>query len=237
MFFSISAFMYSFQMPHVCENKLQFLATYIIQRKQDPDKMSSNHQRCSGVLSARPGSYRIVNCVREYNSFAKRKINWIVQFVIIFSPQSPHSSQTEPPDSCARSQCLKRFFVWVLTAWSEKFVRAQYLHKPHIWHFKLFGGIFNGTKHLKRAYPSSTLEVRKNRIGTVLASTIEYVWSCSTGDKQDGLDTCVHLQGCRLTGVMETWWDNSCDWNVGMEGYMLLREDKQWTRGEGCVSD
>lgn len=55
------------------------------QRKQsDPDKMSSNFQSYSVVLSWRPCSYRVVNCVKEYNPFTRRKVNWVVQLVIIF---------------------------------------------------------------------------------------------------------------------------------------------------------
>lgn len=40
----------------------------------DPDKMSSNYQRYSIVLSSNPCSYRAVNYVKQYNPFARRKI-------------------------------------------------------------------------------------------------------------------------------------------------------------------
>ncbi|GAB0203667.1 hypothetical protein GRJ2_002832300 [Grus japonensis] len=43
---------------------------------------------------------------------------------------------------------------------------------------------------------------------------------------------CACLQGYDLTGIMETWWDVSYDWSIGMEGYRLFRKDRQGRRGE-----
>ncbi|GAB0205316.1 mitochondrial enolase superfamily member 1 [Grus japonensis] len=51
------------------------------------------------------------------------------------------------------------------------------------------------------------------------------------GNKQEELETCVCLQGYDLIGITETWWDSSCDWSVGMEGYRLFRKDRQGRRG------
>ena len=48
------------------------------------------------------------------------------------------------------------------------------------------------------------------------------------------------MQGYDLTGITETWWDGSCDWSVGMEGYRLFRKDRQGRQGGGvafCVND
>lgn len=36
----------------------------------------------------------------------------------------------------------------------------------------------------------------------------------------------VHLQEYDLIGIMETWWDGSHDWSVGMEGYRLFRKEE-----------
>ncbi|KAM9591177.1 uncharacterized protein ACIBXB_006074 isoform 2-T3 [Morphnus guianensis] len=55
------------------------------------------------------------------------------------------------------------------------------------------------------------------------------------GNKQEELDPCERLQGYDLIGIMETWWDGSYDWSVGMEGYRLFRKDRQGRR-EGCVA-
>ena len=35
------------------------------------------------------------------------------------------------------------------------------------------------------------------------------------------------MQSYDLTGIMETWWDGSYDWSVGMEEYRLFRKDRQ----------
>lgn len=69
--------MHSFAGPVCIKLKFWFLETYIIHKRMqtDPDKMSSNYQRYSVVLSSRPCSYRVVNCVKEYNPFTGRKIN------------------------------------------------------------------------------------------------------------------------------------------------------------------
>ena len=50
---------------------------------------------------------------------------------------------------------------------------------------------------------------------------------CSMGNKQEELEVCTCLQGYDLIGIMEMWWDGSCDWSVGMEGYRLFRKDRQ----------
>lgn len=44
---------------------------------------------------------------------------------------------------------------------------------------------------------------------------------------------CADLQGCDLTGIMEMWWNGSCAWNAGMEGYRLFRKGRQRRCGEG----
>jgi len=62
----------------------------------------------------------------------------------------------------------------------------------------------------------------------------------STENKQKELETCALLQGYDLIGIMKTWWADSYDWSVGMEGYRLLRKDRQGRQRGGvtlCVSD
>ncbi|GAB0196057.1 hypothetical protein GRJ2_002071000 [Grus japonensis] len=55
------------------------------------------------------------------------------------------------------------------------------------------------------------------------------------GNKQEELEPCVCLQGYDLIGITETWWDSSCDWSVGMEGYRLFRKDRHGRRGGGVA--
>ncbi|PKU40382.1 dtw domain-containing protein 2 [Limosa lapponica baueri] len=55
------------------------------------------------------------------------------------------------------------------------------------------------------------------------------------GNKQEELEVCAHLQGDDLIGITVTWWDGSCDWSVGMEGYRLFRKDRLGRRGGGVA--
>lgn len=93
-----------FKWPFCINLKFSFLATYVIcKRKQnDPEKMSSNYQRYSVVMLSRPCSYRVVNCVKEYNRFTRKKINWVVQFVTIFF-QFPQQSNATFKFWCKKS--------------------------------------------------------------------------------------------------------------------------------------
>ncbi|GAB0207631.1 ubiquitin carboxyl-terminal hydrolase 4 [Grus japonensis] len=50
-----------------------------------------------------------------------------------------------------------------------------------------------------------------------------------------GLDGCTLRWGYDLIGIMETWWDGSYDWSVGMEGYRLFRKDRQGRQGGGIA--
>ncbi|GAB0181616.1 annexin A13 [Grus japonensis] len=45
----------------------------------------------------------------------------------------------------------------------------------------------------------------------------------------------TRAEGCDLIGITETWWDGSCDWSVGMEGYRLFRKDREGRRGGGVT--
>ncbi|GAB0186659.1 hypothetical protein GRJ2_001131200 [Grus japonensis] len=58
-----------------------------------------------------------------------------------------------------------------------------------------------------------------------------YTNAWSMGKKQEEMETCAHLQGYDLIGIMEMWWDGSYDWSVGMEGYRLFRKDRQGRQG------
>ncbi|GAB0199646.1 hypothetical protein GRJ2_002430000 [Grus japonensis] len=62
-----------------------------------------------------------------------------------------------------------------------------------------------------------------------------YANAWSMGNKQEELETCVCLQGYDIIGITETWWDSSCDWSVGMEGYRFFRKDRQGRRGGGVA--
>jgi len=56
---------------------------------------------------------------------------------------------------------------------------------------------------------------------------LKCLYACSIRNKQEELETCACLQGYGLIGITETWWDGTYDWRVDMEGYRLLRKDRQ----------
>ena len=50
----------------------------------------------------------------------------------------------------------------------------------------------------------------------------------------------TYVQGCDLTGILDTWCDGLYDWSVGMEGYRIFKKDRQGRRGDDiilCVND
>ena len=59
--------------------------------------------------------------------------------------------------------------------------------------------------------------------------------ACSMGNKQDGLEICVQLQGRNLIAMTETWWDSSHDWNAVADGYIIFRKDRPTRQGGGVA--
>ena len=55
------------------------------------------------------------------------------------------------------------------------------------------------------------------------------------GNKQEELEAIMPLESCDLIAITETWWDESRDWNVGLDGYRLFRRDRQGRRGGGVA--
>ena len=46
------------------------------------------------------------------------------------------------------------------------------------------------------------------------------------GNKQEELEAIVLLENYDLIAITETWWDESHDWNVALDGYRLFRRDR-----------
>jgi len=57
----------------------------------------------------------------------------------------------------------------------------------------------------------------------------------SMGNKQEELEAIVLLESYDLIAIMETWWDESHDWNVTLDGYRLFRRDRRGRRGGGVA--
>ena len=50
-------------------------------------------------------------------------------------------------------------------------------------------------------------------------------------DKQDKVETLMHLENYDLVAIMETWWDDFHSWNTSVKGYHLFRRDRQGRKG------
>ena len=44
------------------------------------------------------------------------------------------------------------------------------------------------------------------------------------GNKQEELETVVQLENCDLIAIVESWWDDSHNWNTMIDGYELFRK-------------
>jgi len=62
-----------------------------------------------------------------------------------------------------------------------------------------------------------------------------YTIARSMGNKQEELEICVQPGDYDLVAITETWWDSSHDWNVVMDGYVLLRKDRPARQGAGVA--
>jgi len=86
----------------------------------------------------------------------------------------------------------------------------------------------------------------KHPMGNKVHSSVNVTWptaqmKClymntrSTGNKREELEATVLLQNYDLIALTETWWDESHDWRVAINGYRLFRRDRQGKRGGGIA--
>ncbi|PKU41567.1 hypothetical protein llap_8142 [Limosa lapponica baueri] len=62
-----------------------------------------------------------------------------------------------------------------------------------------------------------------------------YTNACSMRNKQEEVEATVLLENYDIMAINETWWDESYDWNLAIEGYKLFRRDRQGRRGRGVA--
>ena len=60
-----------------------------------------------------------------------------------------------------------------------------------------------------------------------------YTSARSMRNKLDELEVLAQSHSYDTTGKSETWWDESCDCCVAVDGYRLLGRDRQGRRGGG----
>ncbi|PKU39070.1 nedd4-binding protein 2-like 2 [Limosa lapponica baueri] len=59
-----------------------------------------------------------------------------------------------------------------------------------------------------------------------------YTTGCNTGHKQEAT---MLLESYDIVTITETWWDESYDWSVAIEGYKLFRRDRQGRSGRAVA--
>jgi len=86
-------------------------------------------------------------------------------------------------------------------------------------------------KHLKGKKGCSAMKVRR----PTAQMKCLYTNACSMGNKQEELEAIVLLESYNLIAITETWWDESHDWNIALDGYRLFRRDRRGRRGGGVA--
>ncbi|XP_035169883.1 uncharacterized protein LOC118159406, partial [Oxyura jamaicensis] len=62
-----------------------------------------------------------------------------------------------------------------------------------------------------------------------------YTNARSMGNKQEELEATVLVGNYNVAAITETWWDDSHDWSVAVDGYKLFRRDRRGRRGGGVA--
>jgi len=57
----------------------------------------------------------------------------------------------------------------------------------------------------------------------------------SMGNKKEDLEASVLLENYDLIALSETWWDESHDWSMAIDGYRLFRRDR-WGKKGGSIA-
>jgi len=86
-------------------------------------------------------------------------------------------------------------------------------------------------KHLKGKKECSAMKVTR----PTAQMKCLYTNACSMGNKQEELEAVMLLESYDLIAFLETWWDESHDWNVALDGYRLFRRDRQGRRAGGVA--
>ncbi|XP_014813222.1 PREDICTED: uncharacterized protein LOC106897227 [Calidris pugnax] len=55
------------------------------------------------------------------------------------------------------------------------------------------------------------------------------------GNKQEELEAILLQESYDIVAITETWWDDSYDWSVAINGYKLFRRDRSGRRGGGVA--
>ncbi|KAJ7405158.1 rna-directed dna polymerase from mobile element jockey-like [Willisornis vidua] len=70
-------------------------------------------------------------------------------------------------------------------------------------------------------------ENRKKAVGSITQLKCIYTNPHSMGNTEKKLQAIVQQENYDTIVIMETWWDESHNWNAATDGYKLLRRDRQ----------
>lgn len=62
-----------------------------------------------------------------------------------------------------------------------------------------------------------------------------YTNARSLGNTMEELELLMQEVKPDIIGVMETWWNSSHNWNMGIEGYVLFRKDRNKRKNGGAA--
>ncbi|XP_060139070.1 uncharacterized protein LOC132593239 [Zootoca vivipara] len=79
------------------------------------------------------------------------------------------------------------------------------------------------------------ISLNKRHGGMINGLQCLYTNAQSMGNKQDELELLVQQTKYDIIGITETWWDESHDWNVQIEGYNLFQRNRPNRKGGGGV--
>ncbi|KAK4825362.1 hypothetical protein QYF61_026881 [Mycteria americana] len=107
-------------------------------------------------------------------------------------------------------------------------------------HLKSYGDLTSGAPEVTGANRETPVKYLKGIKGCsskkVTRPTAQlkflYANACNMGNKQEELEATLLLESHDLAGITETWWDESHDWSVAINGYRLFRRDRPRDQGE-----
>jgi len=92
------------------------------------------------------------------------------------------------------------------------------------------GAIWEGNEETQVKYLKGIKELSSKNLSRPAAQIkCLYTNACSLGNKWEKLEATVLLENSDTTVVSKTWWDNSHDWSVAINGCKLFRRNR-WVR-------
>lgn len=109
---------------------------------------------------------------------------------------------------------VKEQRAWGHVTGTDHKINKMGLKRGHLQHLYI-------SKEMPARYHDGEILQSPSREPTCWGASLKclYTNACSMGNKHDEIQICVQLQGYKLAGIAETWWDGSHDSSVRMKGY------------------